>query len=279
MKQFAFQPVKPRRLTDVVQRQLGEYILSGKVGPGDRLPSEPELAHQFGVSAIVVKQAVAGLAALGLVRKKQGKGGGLFIGEPERQPLKTLLKGYLTSQKFTLAHLQELRGMVEPEMARLACRGINSVLIQALEKNVAECRRLDRALRRKASLDQYLVMQDRIGEFHRLLAEATGNPLLVLVIEYISDMLRTISITIYKGYPAGFGDRVIGEHTTILEAIRLKDADLAERRMRAHIGWAGRELVEAEARDKSRHLPLRAETDASSGNKPQAIKPKGRKPA
>jgi GntR family transcriptional repressor for pyruvate dehydrogenase complex len=264
MKQFAFQPVKPRRLTDVVQRQLGEYILSGKVKPGDRLPSEPELARQFGVSAIVVKQAVAGLAALGLVGKKQGKGGGLFAGEPGRQPLKTLLKGYLTSQKFTLAHLQELRGMVEPEMARLACRGINAALIRTLQHNVAECRRLDRALRRKASLDQYLVMQDRIGEFHSLLAEATGNPLLVLVIEYISDMLRTISISIYKGYPAGFGDRVISEHTSILEAIRLKDADLAERRMKSHIGWAGRELVAAEARDKNLTRPPSARVSGTT---------------
>ena len=65
-----------------VEAQIKEAILLGQFAPGDKLPPETELAEQFGVSRITVRDALRVLEARGLVRVKVGAMGGAFVADP-----------------------------------------------------------------------------------------------------------------------------------------------------------------------------------------------------
>ena len=66
-----------------IEARLADAIAAGELAPGDRLPSEPELAARFGVSRMTLRQALGGLERRGLVRRSVGRGGGTFVAEPK----------------------------------------------------------------------------------------------------------------------------------------------------------------------------------------------------
>jgi GntR family transcriptional repressor for pyruvate dehydrogenase complex len=249
---FKFEPVRTIRLTDVVRQELTQRILSGELTAGERLPDERELASQFNVSLIVVKQSLSALEALGLITKKTGRNGGPFVRQPEIGPLKILLQGYLGSRKFTREHFQELRSIIEPEAARLAALRIRDDSIDKLESNLARLEEAEKAMRERPSHDKYVEMQPCISDFHRLVAEATQNPLIILVTDYLMDVLSTIALSFYVDYTAGTGKRIVTEHREILTVLKSHDAESAQRRMLKHVLWAGKELGVLEKRGNSR---------------------------
>jgi GntR family transcriptional repressor for pyruvate dehydrogenase complex len=242
VRHFSFTQIRPQRLTDGVRNRLISHIVSGNYAVGTRLPDEESLANQFGVSLIVIKQALSALEALGLIVKKRGRKGGLFVGEPGIGPVKILLKGYLGSQKFTRSHFQELRSIIEPVTARLAALRADESLLLRLRKNVKKQAVEEKAMRQRPSRKRYLDMQVYINDFHRLIAEASGNPLLILVVDYLMDALTAIASNLYVDYSAEVGQKIVQEHQKILSVIARGDADTSERLMVKHIGWAGEEL-------------------------------------
>src|SRR4051794_40272871 len=74
-----FAPLGDVGRADQVEQRLTEAIRSGVLVEGERLPSEPELAHRFGVAVVTVREALTGLRSHGLVTTTRGRGGGTFV--------------------------------------------------------------------------------------------------------------------------------------------------------------------------------------------------------
>jgi DNA-binding FadR family transcriptional regulator len=113
------QPLDRQRLGEIVAERLGEWITERQLKPGDRLPSEPELAAHFGVARTVVREALSKLKTLGVIEVYQGKGA--FVSD---LPIELLFMRVrrLNPNEYGQKHLWELREILEVQAVELACQ-------------------------------------------------------------------------------------------------------------------------------------------------------------
>jgi DNA-binding FadR family transcriptional regulator len=204
-----------------VARRLEQAILSGRLGPGDLLPSEREISAEMDVSRSVVREALGRLASLGLVRSVQGSG--TRVAAPSNRPITVGYQHLLRHGEVKLSHLAQVRLPLETAIAALAAR-----------------HRTDEHLERLAAA-QAVLAQPRAGldahiqadlQFHAVLAEASGNPLFGLVLAPIQELL----IESRRRTLGSHGAQLAQEHhAAILAAVRAGDADAAAAAMRHHI--------------------------------------------
>ena len=219
------QPPRRERLSHSVLEALQAQIASGALRPGDQLPTELQLVSQFGVSRTVIREAVSGLRANGLVEARQGQG--VFVLGTKPQIDMNILSGDLASIASIL-ELLELRAPLEIEAAGLA------------------------AMRRSASQDLNIRHvfdslttaiangEDAVkGDFalHMAIVEATNNRFYVDVLKFLGE--RTIprshlGIT-PQSYGADYLERVHSEHARIVMAISDQNPELAREEMRQHL--------------------------------------------
>src|SRR6266478_9924028 len=117
--QPVYKTVRTSRLYEQIVQQIEESILKGDLKPGDQLPAERELAIRFGVSRTAVREAVKALREKGLVEAFSGRGTFITDGTSRaiRQSLDLMLK---IGQADNSIHLEEVREILEPEIAALA---------------------------------------------------------------------------------------------------------------------------------------------------------------
>lgn len=227
MKTVTVEPIKVKRLSEMIESHITDLILKGEIPPGERLPTEKEIGEQFGVSLVTVREALKGLEVSGFIEKKKGKGGGVFAIEPKSEFVKHSLFTFLSTQHFSSEHLTELRLMLEPATARMAAQKIEPPEIRMLEENVRYCedniREISTSERKQKNI-----------EFHRLIAEATKNPVLALTIDYVMDFLFNFKIKNLV-YSPDFALSTIQGHWDILAMLRVNDGDGAEKAMVLHL--------------------------------------------
>ncbi len=123
-----YKAVRAARLYEQIVEQIEQSILKGSLKPGDQLPAEREMATQFGVSRTAVREAVKALREKGLVEAYSGRGTFVTNGTSQaiRQSLDLLTR---IGQPDGLAHLVELRQVLEPEIAALAATRMDGQLL------------------------------------------------------------------------------------------------------------------------------------------------------
>ena len=217
----------PSKLSRGLFEQLAEEIKSGRLGPGERLPTEQELTRAARVSRTVVREAVAALRAEGLVVTRQGVGA-FVSAEPQRAPFR--IDPERMQSLGDILNVMELRLGVEIESAGLAAERAGKARARSI---AAALEAIERASAQgKNAVDEDLA-------FHRAVAEATGNPEFARFLQFIGRHLiprRTVS-----GLPERMGGRraylaiIQEEHRRIFEAIRAGDARAAREAMRRHL--------------------------------------------
>lgn len=220
---------QPLHLT--IAAQIGERIAAGDLAPGDRLPSEHELAQSFNVSRNVMREAIACLRSDGLVGSRQGMGA--FVLDPKsRQALRIRSDALEDPQK--LKGLFELRGLLEIGAAGLA----------AIRRSQAQLDRIRDSLAKLEGRDQLTdAGVDDDLEFHRRIAEAAGNDYLVEFLEFIGQRVRQSIFAARDKHDVASILRITNyEHRAIYEAIAASNADGASNAMRDHIDGAARRL-------------------------------------
>lgn len=220
--------LRPTRetLTSQLVRALTDRIARGELKPGDRLPTEQDLIEAFGVSRTVVREAISSLRATGLVSTQQGIGA--FVRELP-PPLLHTGPANLDILQDAIRVL-ELRIGVEVEAAALAAQRREAHHVQKLHEAVT---RMDKAIE---------TAEDAVEadlDFHRTIAEATGNPHFIHLFSYLGALLIPRA-RVGAGYGApedrqNYLRRVNREHRTILQAIERRDADGACSGMRMHL--------------------------------------------
>jgi len=218
-----YKAVRTSRLYEQIVEQIEDSILKGALKPGDQLPAERELAVRFGVSRTAVREAIKALHEKGLVEAYSGRGTFITDGTSRaiRQSLDLMLK---IGQADNSIHLEEVREILEPEIAALAATRIEESQLAMMREAIAvmDRQRLEPEAYIEADLD-----------FHLALAEAAANPLILSLIDSIVGLLREQRIRIFQ--VDGGPDRGQGHHRRILQAVESRNAVSAREAMRAHL--------------------------------------------
>ena len=218
-----YHTVKTSRLYELIVQQVEASILNGELKPGDQLPAERDLAERFGVSRTAVREAVKALREKRLVESYSGRGTFVTNGTSQavRQSLDLMIR---IGRQEGVAHLAELRQILEPEIAALAAVRIEEQLLATMREAVAsmDCSLHDREPYIEADLD-----------FHLALAEAVGNPLVLSLLDSIVGLLREQRSRIFE--VEGGPERGQFHHKRILTATERRDANAARDAMRAHL--------------------------------------------
>jgi GntR family transcriptional repressor for pyruvate dehydrogenase complex len=245
------------RLSDRLALRLISQIESGAWQPGDRLPTEQQLAESHGVSRTVVREAVHQLKSKALVISRQGSG--VYVAQtPVNRPL--VFDPAVLESVQAVVHVVEVRRVLEGEIAALAAE-------RATRAQIAALRRALKAIDTAVAAGHDGVAEDLA--FHRVIGESTGNPQFRLLLGFLEQYLRE-GMRITRGNEArriDFMQAVQHEHRALVEAIASRDATAARHYATQHIIRGEERLVEggvitgqrrrAAARVSTRQTPVR----------------------
>jgi GntR family transcriptional repressor for pyruvate dehydrogenase complex len=220
---FSYEEVRSLRLYEQVAEQLRSHIIEGELQPGDKLPSESELAEQFAISRTVVREALQTLHNQQLVEVKHGRGA--FVCEPTPDTIAGPLSTLATFRGASVFDLHDVREILEVEVATLAA-------LNASDEEKEHLSRLLELMEQEDACPREYVALDLL--FHRTLAEATGNPVFFVLIEALADLLIRSRLRAIQA-PGGLGESLEG-HKAICRAVEEGNPQLARAAMRQHLG-------------------------------------------
>ncbi|HMG76319.1 MAG TPA: FadR/GntR family transcriptional regulator [Pyrinomonadaceae bacterium] len=250
-----FSVVKPEKnglLAEQVVIQVRDMIRQGKLRPGDRLPSERELAKRLGISRASLRPGFRFLAAMGVLTSRHGSGTYIADGPPalDSEPLRMLaaLHGFTQDEMF------EARRLLEVGLAGLAAEHATDDHLATMAEEVTEM---------YATLDdpqQYLIHDIR---FHRAIAAGSGNQILAALMDMVSAvMYERRSATVERATDLKESAEM---HRKIYRLIRGRKADEARVAMSEHLTLAQRAFASEEVSGMGPFELQAAKSDASNG--------------
>jgi DNA-binding FadR family transcriptional regulator len=207
-----------RLVFDAIEQQ----IVTGAIKPGDLLPTETQLAVQFGVNRSSVREGIRQLEESGLVRRRSGKR--LEVTLPHIPDLGSRASRVLRLHEVTFRELWEASTAIEPVAAHYAAKRITAEEIASLEQNLAEMKH--------HSGDTEEVVRLDIA-FHDLIGQASRNRALVMAREPISQLFMPAGHAILPRLRTH--KRIIDAHQAILDALSRHDTHEAESWMLRHM--------------------------------------------
>ncbi len=236
-----FRRVLKTRVSEGIIEQVRDLITSGRLKTGDRLPAEREFAQTLSVSRSAVREAIRALESLGILEARAGEG--TFVVTPPEGQQRDPITASLSQAWGTQRNLFEVRKVLEPGVAALAAR-------RATREQIEKMRAVLDDQKAKVQARESYMKED--AAFHYLVAEASGNEILLRVADSLMELLRESRDTSWK-----IGARPIRslkQHQVILNAIEARKPLVAERRMREHIRAIERAVFSSEeqpAEDRS----------------------------
>ena len=221
-----FKIARTSTITQKIIDQIRTAILAGKLKPGDILPPEKELTEQFGVSKQTLRESLRALEHMGLIDVRKGIGGGAHIVEVDIEVTKQSLANFLYFKDLTIENLSELRKLIEPHAARKAAEYISKDDLEELGKlNETARGNLNNNLLEEMSHDEI--------NFHRVIAQNTGNPILILILDFVENLLEDFKKVLKPDL--AFSKSVLDAHDKIYQAICDKDPKKASTEMYQHV--------------------------------------------
>ncbi|GAA1207582.1 FadR/GntR family transcriptional regulator [Prauserella alba] len=215
----ALRPMARPRLYEQVIDRLREYVAAQRLGAGDKLPAERELAQRLGVSRTSVKQAIVVLQVQGLVEARHG-GGTYLVGDTlDAEPVDQLVE-----RRNRLPDVLDAREAVETKLAELAAQRRTKADLDAISAAVDH-------MRAEITEGAYGVDGDR--RFHAAVTEAAHSPILA---EFMSSMAEQITESRTESLrQPGRPSRSLAQHVAVFDAISLGDGRRAASAMRRHL--------------------------------------------
>jgi DNA-binding GntR family transcriptional regulator len=208
-------------LADHVYDELLVALIDGRLEADEALNIDA-LAREMDISQTPIREALARLEATGLVKR-------------------TALKGYRVAPLFSadeVIELMDARQLLEPENAFRACARVTDELLAELEQSIAELDHSPADHDAKA-IRPYWQADER---FHRLIAEGSGNRFLLSAYTALGGHVQRFRL--FGGHGVSDARPAIAEHSSILEAFRTGDAELARDSMGRHIDGVRRRALE-----------------------------------
>ena len=212
-------------------------IRKEKLKPGDKLPNEMQLAELFGVSRPTVREAVKSLVSQNIIEIQRGKG--TFVSQTPGIANDPLGLDFVVDEDLHLS-LIEVRLLIEPGVARLAAERGTPADIDRIGEYLHEMKNI---------VDRHEVGVGTELEFHRSIAEATENTVIMRLVPIIMDAI----IRTYRDAPRTSEDhrQALIEHTEIFNTIKSRDKAAAYTAMERHLQKSYRRTL-SKRRKKSR---------------------------
>jgi GntR family transcriptional repressor for pyruvate dehydrogenase complex len=222
-------PARPvRSAPEQIGLAVKEWILDGTLQPGDRLPTEEQMAKMFGVSRPTVREALRELRSAQLLTSARGRTGGYRVAEAPGQALGAgvaeAISLSLRMQTLTYAQLFDVRVALELQAAASAAVRRTEADLQRLRAALAD------VLRLPADPDAVLA---RDLAFHRALAEATHNPLLIGFVGATTSAFRRFAPDVREIV----ADEMTAHLDEVVASVEAGDPEAARRAMRAHLDY------------------------------------------
>jgi GntR family transcriptional repressor for pyruvate dehydrogenase complex len=205
--------------------QLKHAIFEKKILPGERLPTERDLAQMFRTSRVTVRGAILSLRNAGLVHVRKGAGGGIFVVEDiGGGEISELLRDIIRWKDISIQDVVQVRFIIEPEVAYLAAKNATDDDIQAIWAAVEELGQFFAAKSQFKSTDE---------NFHKALAVAAKNPLLAVFQASLIDLLfQFIYDVVWQEEHKG---SIFHYHKTIAKKVEERDPVGARQAMISHL--------------------------------------------
>lgn len=222
-----FKPIRQKRVSEEVAGQIKALIATGELAPGDKIPSERELAATLGVSRPSVREALMALEMMGFVEARHG--GGTYVcslTDPDGlDPLNSLLED---KSPRVMQSLIEARMGLESWSAFLAARN-------ASDEEIAEMRHLCSIMEEQAKEGGW--DPDIDAKFHVLITKSTRNALQMHMLSTIYTSFHTgIMVALTEFYKReGYTELLLGQHKAVVEAIAARSPQRARDAMMAHL--------------------------------------------
>lgn len=219
-----FAPVRTQRTFEVINERIREQLRAGTLRAGDKLPAERELARQFGTSRNAVREALRSLEHGGVIELQKGAHGGAFITDGNPSAVSRSMQDLLHLGGLSLDNVTEARLLIEDSIVQLAAERATEADFDRLEANIDSAEALTHGgdFEAKAELNM---------EFHNLLAESTGNPVMVLLMRTLMDLLRSV----HRPVTAEDTEDIIRIRRLFMAHLRARDAAAARDAMRVHL--------------------------------------------
>lgn len=212
-----------RRAFEEVCDQIRRDLAAGILSPGDRLPAERIMAEQFGVGRAAVREALRMLEMSGVIQTRKGVNGGPYIRSGSPEMLTNVVRDLLHLRQISIDSVLETRILLTNDAIRLACERGTPSDFDAIERDIDRCEQLAREGRFNRSA--YIV------EFYNLLAKATHNEVLLMLVNSLSELQRQLLDRISPQPRSS----VIPMRRRVLAHLRARNTDAAIAEMTAHL--------------------------------------------
>ncbi len=223
--------------TEEIRQILLDRIRDGTWPVDHELPSERELMGEFGVSRIPLREAIAGLRALGVLVTRPGSG--TRVRPVDANTVARLLPLLVTLEgSRTFSQVFELRLAVESQTAFLAAQRRSEADLRAI-RDVVDRLRADLEARLEDAVETDL-------EFHVRIAKATQNPLFEMLMKTLAELVKHVQVESCKDDPVR-RRRAFDSHQAIADAIAARDPEGARAEMEAHLRYSAGRMLAASA--------------------------------
>lgn len=219
----------------------------GALRPGDKLPPERDLALQLGVSRNVLREAIRSLEMAGVLRLQKGTKGGAFVCEGDTSRMNGVMRDMLSLGTISIRELSDARIEILDLVVRLVCKNAQPHDVDALQRNVD----LTETATRQGRL---LERVEYSREFYRLMAAATGNKVIAMILHSVTDI--HMRFVYAKVASSGVSlPRLVERRQAFVDALRAGDEAKAAKLMRSHL-MAVHRMLEADPGAMSLHVAL-----------------------
>lgn len=233
--QLVLKSAKTAKASEHIIAQIRNAIFEGRLHPGDKLPPEKELMESFKVSKATLREALRSLEMLGFLEIRKGASGGPFVTEVDMKKARDCFSNFLHFKSLSLENLSEVLLILEPHIAGRAALTITAEELDRLEKLNKEC---DYLLENNMPIE----LQRNKIEFHRIIGGATGNPILIFILDFAINLLTDAKEVLQPSKEISEND--INAHKRIYEALLNRDGEKAHEEMIGHLKEMERDLAE-----------------------------------
>jgi len=229
-----FKPIRQYRVSGEVAEQLKQSILSGHFKAGDKLPAERDLAEEFQVSRVAIREALRSLESIGFLVTRQGATGGAYVTDLTFENLNKAFVDLFLAGKISIPEMHQVRLFMEPEVARLAASNVTPQYSQRLRNSLGA---------EELPITSLSEDVERKQMVHFILAEMCGNRFFEAIVKSLMGLTRkvveAVEVDPHYMHPPGM-------HRPIVEAVLRKDPRAAAAAMKKHTIEFGGILIKME---------------------------------
>ncbi len=236
-----FKKIPQKKVSEQVFDQIKSLIITCKLKPGNKMPSERQLIETLQVSRNSIREAIKKLEILGYVEQRQGEG--TFVKSVVEGPLTNIISDLFENDSIVF-NLMEIREVFESWAAGAAAQRASDKEIQQMVSCIQDMNKA----KRKNVISYELNLR-----LHSLISVATRNTLMIHIMNTFSgwfeQVTREILTDLYDNQQ--IYETLLLQHAAIVDAIQKRDSDEASRKMLEHLRYAESKLKDSQSKQQN----------------------------